>query len=186
MINSSDLTIKEKHELDDISLGALSGGLASLGINIEETILRPFIGGLKDFGFIFTIFSIIVMILSIHRLYCKYKVKSKLYGILIYSLSFIGCYLLLMSANPIWLFLGLILLIISMELVFLFRKGIQRSGILERIAQNVERNNKKSKEWGDRFIKNVNRINEEQKRSAERISRNINRTNNKFKKKRKF
>jgi len=117
MANKSALSRKERNELADMGIGALSGGLMAIGINPEKTILSPLIGSMKGSEIIFTISSIVVMIFSIIFLSYRYKEIHMLYGISIFGLSFIGLYLMLMSNNITYIVIGLIPLIISMLLV---------------------------------------------------------------------
>ena len=111
------ITRKKQQEISNIGLGAVSGGLMALGINSEETILRPFIGGINNFETIAMVLSIIMILVSIIYLSYKYKRQGKLYGFGIYICSFIGLYFILMSINLVYIIIGLIFLIISIELV---------------------------------------------------------------------
>jgi len=115
MTNKS--AISRKNELADIGIGAISGGLMTIGINPEKTILSPFIGNIKGSELIFTISSIAMMIFSIIFLSYRYKEIHMLYGISIFGLSFIGLYLILMSNNVTYIVAGLAPLIISIILV---------------------------------------------------------------------
>jgi NADH:ubiquinone oxidoreductase subunit 2 (subunit N) len=115
MVNKS-MTNSEQ-DISDIGLGASSGGLMALGINSEETILRPFIGGIDNFEIIATIISIILIIVSMIYLYYKYSEHGALYGVGIYVFSFIGLYLMLMSNGLLNILAGLFFLGISIVLV---------------------------------------------------------------------
>ena len=101
---------KEQQDKVDIGAGFLSGALMSLGINIEETILIPFIGGVKGFEMIVIIFSVIATITSI--LFISQK-RGSVHTVSIFIFSYIGGYIIFMSKNPIYISIGLVPLIIS-------------------------------------------------------------------------
>ena len=101
---------KEEQDKADIGAGFLSGTLMSLGINVEETILSPFIGGIKGFEIIVIILSIIATVASIFFISRK---RGLICALSIFVFSFIGGYVIFMSKNPVYIAMGLVPLIIS-------------------------------------------------------------------------
>jgi hypothetical protein len=173
-----DLNESEQKKKKDFASGAISGGLLALGINIEKTLIIIIFPNLKNFELLFQVLSLISIIFSIYLFSNKYKKYGKLYGLTVYTFSFIGVFLLLITTNSVIIGVSLIPLFISADMIIRPEKW-SAINAESNVKAKISSLKKVLIELFDRIGKNASRQNKELSKTGRRIGKNLTRNHRK-------
>lgn len=107
----------DEKNIELIGIGFIPGFLLAIGISAEKAMLEPFFGGLKDFGLMVIIATILGIVIGVFYLIQKLRI---MFGLCSFLFSFISGYLIGLTVNR-GIDLGLIILgIIILVISFVF------------------------------------------------------------------